>query len=849
MNSAPKRILWFCPTGMSKAQQGMLRPFLQKRGINHAQVIFVSLGQKFPKYRYWTGKGKNEKKWALDAGQRDAVSRTIAKYITDTRAAAIVINCEMALAHFVDQRSLDTCRGSTYHINKVPAIVLDHIYKVHRVKEFAWLYQSDLAKLKRWMDGTQRIDPKFTYTRATSATQLAEFCAKLDNGIYLSYDLETGKDFISSVSYTLVDRDGYLTTLVVPHHCPVKETGCYWDSEEEEIEIWHLHRDILSHSIMKGMQNGLYDCAWSVRYRVPLLNWLLDSQHMFHSTFAETYQSLEYITSFFVDTYRYWKNDIKGDADQAKKNEQINTWEGMEIFWRYNGLDTYFTALCIAYCARLLAMPQMKWAAQNYGKEFRLQAGPCFAMTMRGMRASSKRQLWMYEAWLDESCKALDELRLMSDEPTFNPNSSQQFGRLLFDILGAKPVAIGAKGKKKKEGTKTTDEKSLKFVRLQHPLYAMVIDKVWEMKKPANMISNFGELEIVDNRMLYSLSMRTETGRMASSNHPFWFGRNIQNWPDGIREMLIADPGYFIFDADYSQSDSYFVAFESQDEKMIANVLDERDTHSIHAAFFFKKTYDEIYKRYKAKDPWAIHPIKGVRQNSKRIGHGANYRMRGGTLYVVMGHEAVVSTGLAMGFTEAAKWTGTQAKAFCQHLLDLYVSELYPTLPKWYKRLIENAVESNNKLTCYGGLTRLFFGNVKDDENIHREMSAYMGQGGTAGNINRALDTIYYSDLETGGGNTSGDIRVHIQAHDAIIGQCRFGKEDKLNNLLQIMREPVTINGNTFNIPVECEVGLSWGKGGLIKYKQDNFDRRDLEANERKLRDKYNNRPSGSISG
>jgi len=55
-------------------------------------------------------------------------------------------------------------------------------------------------------------------------------------------------------------------------------------------------------------------------------------------------------------------------------------------------------------------------------------------------------------------------------------------------------------------------------------------------------------------------------------------------------------------------------------------------------------------------------------------------------------------------------------------------------------------------------------------------------------------------------------VRLLFQVHDSIIGQVPADKIE-LVRLVQIaMANRVTINGRTFEVPTEAEVGLGWGK-------------------------------------
>ena len=224
--------------------------------------------------------------------------------------------------------------------------------------------------------------------------------------------------------------------------------------------------------------------------------------------------------------------------------------------------------------------------------------------------------------------------------------------------------------------------------------------------------------------------------------------------------------------------------------------------------------------------------------------------MGGGTLHIVMGHEAVLFTAYALGYKDAHNWSMRKCDMFCQELINRYMTELYPRLPTWFAETVEEAIGNQNRVTVYGNRTRLFFGNIGNDQGIQRELSAYYGQGGTAGKLNGTLLETFYGDggsdsLDIGGGpGHSNNLALHLQVHDSIVGQVAASPTGLklLDQFLTIMQKPVTILGRTFSIPVECEIGYSWGKGGLMGYRAGSDPLKvlaDVRAHEDKLDAKY----------
>ena len=819
------KILWLHSPKFSGAQRSMLENYMRKADVNPANAFFLSMHMRVQ--NMWIKKGKTKNKFICNPTKKEEFFNALDGYIDKINPKVIVVNDVATLGFVTGYTSLDLCRGSVYGYRGVPVIVIDDVLKARTITHGPWVLLSDLRKLRRWSEDERYPEPKFDYRVCHTVADLQKAKEYLNICIFIASDIETKSEFLSCIGYTGISNQGRVITWVIPLFNPTKLANAHWDSIEDEVIAWETIRDINDNDAIKCFQNGQYDCSYLVRYRVPPRNYIADTLHLWHSIWTESPKKLNFIASMVLDHCRYWKDEIKGEKKEQTKADHVpNDWVGIEMYWRYNALDCHNTALAARYLLQFISQEHMTWARQNYNIEFSLQMGPAMAMSMRGMKMNRKRQLFKLKNWMSEHFKALDDVRTMVDDQDFNPGSPSQVASLIYDVLGATPI----KKRGQKTGSKGTGEGLLKLIRIQHPVFAAYIDAIWAVKKPKNNASKYGEMRSYNGRFMYALSAAgTETGRFNSKAHHFWLGNNSQNINRKIRDMFQADEGYILVDADYSQSDSYFVAFECEDEKMMANITDDRDTHAVHAEFFFKKPYDDIMANL--KEDWVSHPTKGVRQNTKRVTHGANYRMAAFTLYMTMGHEAVVGSAQAMGYADAHKWSQNKLVNFCDQLLKAYI-KLYDRLPVWFAESVQEAVANGNRVTCFGGRTRLFFGNLVGDQKLQRELSAYYGQGGTSGNINRTLlDVFYKTDLEKRG------LMLLNQVHDSIMFQVPVNKLELINEFLTIMAQPCIVRGREFTVPAEAELGFSW-KGSYVDWDANFVIEHAIEA-EKKCEAKY----------
>ena len=203
------------------------------------------------------------------------------------------------------------------------------------------------------------------------------------------------------------------------------------------------------------------------------------------------------------------------------------------------------------------------------------------------------------------------------------------------------------------------------------------------------------------------------------------------------------------------------------------------------------------------------------------------------TLYVTMGREAVVSAAKTLGYSDAHTWTDRQLVQLCDKFLIQFRTKMYPRLPEYYKE-IEAAVRKVPAITnCYG-MTRTVFGDPNDNKT-QRELIAFIGQSGTAGNINRSLMELYFGYiqpsfrdapnphasaepfiLEQHGG------QLLLQLHDSIIFQIPKAKYiDLVNNTLTVMERPCIIHGREVIVSADAKIGLRWGES-MIPWDKNN---------------------------
>lgn len=803
-------LLWLVPKNYTHPLRQIYLSELKARKFNPAAVVFNDTTT------YSLSKHGPKKSIVANLDFVDDFFARLDALILRVRPKAIAISDPIVLEFFThgEFRSCFTTRGSVYSYQGLPVMVMLPLRSNNAAKNYpptfsmepynSVILRRDIEKLLRFYAGKPQWQPAFNFQVVNNEQTMQEIEQLAETASLIAVDIETSghgpSAIITCIGYTFL-HGRTCKTFVLPFVNPSGPEGSHWANDEQLARAYACMKTVNASASPKVLQNGSYDAAYLLRYCAPMTNWIADTHVLWHSMFVEMPKNIAFISSLTCDRYRYWK-DESATEEVAKEDQKLTrvpqTPDGFFRYLRYCGLDTYYT-LC-ASLPLLKACSQAPWVKTNNARTMRQVLGPAFAMSMRGARINPEIYAnILREKEIQGEC-ALAKLRFMLDEPGFNPNSWQQIQKLIYDLLGATDV--------NKRKPKATDEKTLGLIQSQHPFYSVIIEAIWNAKKPFKFLADYNPDKLApwNNRWYYSLKAAgTETERYASSESNFWIGMQFQNPPYDARNFVEPDPGYVLFNIDYSKADFWHTAFASGEPTMIKVALDKTiDLHCYHASVFFKKSYEEIYAGYKQKLPWVVDSIKGVRQNSKRIVYGANYLMAGMTLYMTMGHEAVEATAHALG-ENTSGWILRNYVNFCQSLLNVYFDVMYPELRAWLNAETRQVAQNSNLATCCGGRTRWFFGDLMKDNATQREFAAFYGQGGTACMTNDALSDIYW------GGTDSQDVMLLSMMHDSIFGQVKETKLELVETVGKLMERKLEFRGRKFSVPVEIEVGYGWG--------------------------------------
>lgn len=664
--------------------------------------------------------------------------------------------------------TLDDYAGSYFLLRQsLPVVVLNPLDRLVTVPHERFVvdrYVSKLTKPGNWWKQTP-----FNWKMITESN-LEEAINRVQQSRLLSVDIETPGDelrSISCVSYTAYFPETRST-----------ESYCIGF---DELWQWEAIKRINDTPVAKIFQNGMYDNAYFMRWNAPVRNWLHDTQHLFHSWLSELPKRLDFISSFALREVRFWKNDGKTGR--------------FDDLCRYCCMDSWVTLN--AYLALLAECPS--WATTNYLQEFPL-VFPGLTAGLEGMDIDFPR----FKEVAEKKEKEVEAIRgriskilglefeyKNKKKPGFNPNSPKQVGNL-FSLLG-----VGYLG--------STDKANMLKAKYAHPLNEFLLTLVTDYRQASKLHSNYFQGgKLWDGRLYYTFNPAgTDVGRLACNESSFWCGFQIQNIPRGdiLKQCMVAPPGWYIGEADKSQSEARCVGYLAGDKNLIDLVEGPHDYHAWNAQQFFGIAYEKIYDEanHKTLDT-------EIRDLSKRTNHGANYNMGERVMLDTMGPKKVAVAKRVLNLPPS--WSLLKV---CAYLLQRY-AETYPSVKGSLYEHIINTIEMTKQLVSPLGWVRVFFGNPRKHKPSLNAAVAHAPSNLSVSIVNKEWYAIWRRSIY---GDFRGHVRIKAQIHDSLLFLHKgLQYAQAVHEMMQTSVAVKGADGVTRNMKIPTD--LSTGKGGKL---------------------------------
>ena len=425
-------------------------------------------------------------------------------------------------------------------------------------------------------------------------------------------------------------------------------------------------------------------------------------------------------------------------------------------------------ALC-SYCSAIAALEeelgpklheQKMWALFT---EVELPLCRVLAQMERSGFRVDGRELERFGAMLSGEIAALEQRIYDAAGGSFNINSPKQLGKVLFEDLQL------PHGKKTKTGWSTNAD-VLDKLRWQHPIVADVLQYRQYSKLKSTYVDGLLKVIDPDSRVRTSFQMTvTATGRL-SSTEP-----NLQNIPtrtqlgSEMRRMFVAEDGWVLVDADYSQIELRLLAHMAGDEVMQKAFLSGADFHTVTAANVFHVPADEVTPQ--------------MRSGAKAVNFGIVYGISAFSLSQDIG----VTVAEAKDYMERYFATYGGVKAYMEDIVERAKEQEYVETLLHRRRALPELKSSNFNLRAFG-----------------ERVALNMPIQGTAADIIKLAMVRVAQRLAREGLQA----RLIMQVHDELIVECPEQEREQVERLLR--EEMETVMELTVPLVAEAHSGKNW---------------------------------------
>lgn len=663
------------------------------------------------------------------------------------------------LAALTGKKGIMKWRGSSLYTNSVRIIPTIHPAHLMRQQKMWATVVFDLKKASR----PEPLASKFLYITKPTYDQVITFLTYLDLSKPLIIDIENSwdKECKDSPFTTALLCIGLLTgdqAMCLPWL--YKGSGEeYWPEHQKEkiIELLNL---VLANADMAIYHNNLHDilCLRSMGFTVAPC--YFDTMLAHHLLFAELPHKLPFLTSVY-STLIYYKDDIK--SDQGMK--QV----GDEEFWLYNLKDLHATY--DSFIGLVEELEEMG-LTQFFFDQVMPLCEVIIGMMMRGIKADpvlAKKLSKELEPLIEQK---LADIRRLAGSLNLNPLSPKQLVEY-FHVSGPKKYPVI----RRTETTKVPSVDEDVLEKLYTKYGSLVAYEIIQYRKVAKIKSTYldsveRELE-ADGRIHCSYLIHgTVTGRL-SSREP-----NLQNIPEDLRQIYVAEEGKLLYKFDYSQADLRVMAHLIQDPEWCAIFADpSRNIHLENQKLlepYFDRPAGEVKKGKTGKD------------FAKTFIYGAI--LYGGDISAVL-----------------MAWPGIMSMDKGRKLQDNFLANK-PLLMN-YRQEVYTTLEKTR--TCWNpfGRPRKFFGPEHDIKKAGLDTPI---QGGVADILNAAMIRLHKLGMPGMQLQTHDDLVMEWTEEEAKVWEPIVKREMELPVKFIMSPSGEPIERELVSIPVEMGCGKNW---------------------------------------
>jgi len=631
------------------------------------------------------------------------------------------------------------------------------------------IFSLDMAKLDQCIRGVWRphvISPIIN----PSPKEAIEWCDKMiQEKMPVSFDIETKGEGREGETACIGFANNAHTGMCINYRSLADNRYTL----SEEIAVRRAVQRVLRHNDVKLIaQNGAFDCAWLwYKDRIKTKPLFIDTLLAHHALFPTWPHNLGFLTAQYT-THPYYKDEKSAWKEGGNINE----------YWEYNVKDC-----CITWEVARRIEPELHH--RGMGKLFfnhvmKLQPH-LVAATVLGNRVDLQMKAALeaqYSAQIEDllaKFKAQAKIAVDDEDYDVNPNSPKQLGELLYRKLKlhGKTVSTDEANRNVMIASSRTPPAAkdmlitLNTYKEQHKLYSTYITS--RTDEDGRMRSDYKQF-----------GTQFVPGRLSSSSTLWDSGMNLQNQPEMLRGMFIADPKYVYVYFDGAQAEARIVAYEANIAKWKEQFERARlnpgsyDAHIALASEMYNVPYDSVPK-HDYNDDGSLT----LRAIAKRCRHGLNYRMQPARL--------AQTTGLSIAAATDA--------------FNIY-HNTNPELARWWDEVIHECKTARVLWTCKGRSMPFFGSSI--DESLFDSVIAFKPQS-TLGDHVCEVQWRSQEDSEW-----PRSARIPFNNHDSLTAMCYAHDAERVASIMKkYMEQPLIIKGDALIIPSDFKVSYADEQG------------------------------------
>lgn len=408
--------------------------------------------------------------------------------------------------------------------------------------------------------------------------------------------IDSENPFVAMDSETsaLYCRNGYVLGVSLCYerdHGAYIDINCFTEEIEEKFQELFNKKKVVFH-------NGKFDLAffqYHFNWEFPdiedtmLLHYLIDENPGTHGLKQlalkyTDYGDYEAPLYEFIEEYRKKHGVLKDDF----------SWEVIpfDVMYPYAAIDSVVTFLI--YCKLKPAIMKNPKLLGVYDRLLIPGMRSLLWMQENGVpfdRARLTKAQMMMQTDIDAAIERLyahDVIRKFEEwqEKPFNPGSTQQLRKLLFDFVGLTPT-----GKKTGTQADSTDKEVLAELAKEHEIPGLILDIRQSSKIKNTYLDKIIPALDRDSRLRTNFNLHSTTsGRLSSSGK-----LNMQQLPrdnPAVKGAIKAAPGHVIVSMDLTTAEVYIAAVLSKDKALMNVFSSGGDFHSTIAKQVFRLPCD-----------------------------------------------------------------------------------------------------------------------------------------------------------------------------------------------------------------------------------------------------------------